>query len=190
MTLSPLRAGATMLAAAAAVLPAVAAATPAVIVTGTFDGSWNGTAFAAQAFTFRGAYDPAAVQEVFDEVQHPLTRLDIVSGGTTWRATEPVMFFLSPGVPLAGFVDADATRGFLRFDGAAGNAFYTDDLTAPLATTGGALSLTDGRGIAMRFADVPEPATWTLMILGFASAGAALRRRGRGGAAVRFAPAA
>ena len=52
--------------------------------------------------------------------------------------------------------------------------FYIDNLTIGQSTAGAQTALTGG---ILSFTPVPEPATWALMLLGFAGVGAAMRRQ-------------
>ncbi len=92
---------------------------------------------------------------------------------------------------VAGIVDATSTASSLdiftvNYFGSTGHL----DLASPLTDAGGSISLTSGsfQGnlragqfiTAPITAAVPEPATWALMIGGFALAGAAMRRQRNG----------
>lgn len=85
--------------------------------------------------------------------------------------------------------DADEPTLFVSLSGA---QLYSGGEATPLLSKG-TFALTDADGVpgySLRVADVgavvPEPATWALMILGFAAAGGAMRRRTRR-ATIRFA---
>lgn len=155
-----------------------------IVLTGTFDGSLAGKTFSKQAVTFTGLSDTTGTEEVFDELHHPLSSLTAAWGGKTYKLNEATIFFVAPLSDLAGIVDPDASKGLVRFDYGAGNAFYTDDMTQAFTTSGGALLLRAGSGIRLAGLSlpattpaVPEPATWAMLLLGFAVTGTALRRR-------------
>lgn len=170
----------TMLAAPLAAAPAHAVSMMRLSVSGTFegfDGPSVASRFTGRAMTFDGLFDQEAVTEVFGELRHPLTSLTVTAGGVTREFETPTMFFLNPGDLLAGIVSVDGQFGLLRFDLDGRNSFYTDDLTAAFAVTGGALQLTGASAIRYTIAAVPEPATWALSIGGFLLVGWTLRRR-------------
>ena len=83
-----------------------------------------------------------------------------------------------------------ATLGVLRSGPGVTNASNTFNVTiAPEYLTqvetelAPSLALADGGNLAIETGVVPEPSTWALMIAGFGSAGAMLRRRRRAAAA-------
>jgi hypothetical protein len=60
-----------------------------------------------------------------------------------------------------------------------GTSFYfVQDISTPVdVSSGGSFVIDDPQYTLTGFANVPEPATWAMMIAGFAMAGAAIRRR-------------
>lgn len=166
---------------AIAPLDAAAAAMP-ISITGTFDGTFDGRSFTGSSLTFVGTAEDDAPEDVFDEFHYRLASLSVTMNGTEHRVTEAAMFFFAPLSRLAGIADPDATKGLVRFDYSAGNRFHTDGQTQPFMTSGGYLLLSAGTNIALTGASVaavPEPGSWALMMLGFATIGFAQRRRGR-----------
>ncbi len=157
----------------------------AYTVTGSFGGSVDGTTFAGQRLTFRGVGDTGDAQDIFDEIHQPLNSLSIVGLGARYDVTEATTFFLSPGASFAGIVDGDGATGLLRFAydpanpmTAAPVTFFTDALTRGFATSGGAFLIATGSDMSFSVGGaVPEPATWAAMVIGFAVAGSALRRK-------------
>lgn len=171
-----------------AVSPLVAhpAAAADIMIAGTFDGSLGSQSFAAQAMSFHGSTVADDPDEVFDELQYALSSLTVTLQGTNYIVTEPTMFFFAPSSSLAGIVDLDASKGLIRFDYGRNNAVLVDALTQSFATDHGTLSI--GVGTGVRFSGVnlpggagavPEPATWAMMLIGFAAAGTVLGRRTR-----------
>lgn len=174
----------TMLAAALIALlsfgtPAAAAAIN-LSITGRFDGSFDGRSFTDHSLSFVGTSESDTPDEVFGEYQYRLTSLSVTLDGAEHQVTEAAMFFVAPLSHLAGIVDPDATKGFVRFDYSSDNRFYTDAQTQPFSTSGGLLLLQAGTNIALSgvsVAPVPEPGTWAMMIVGFALVGVATRKR-------------
>jgi len=82
---------------------------------------------------------------------------------------------LSDGSTVSGDFDGNAGAGFLGF---VGDGIVSATLSSDVGFAFGDFYVTAGTGA------VPEPATWAMMIGGFALAGAAMRRRS---AAVRYA---
>lgn len=101
--------------------------------------------------------------------------------GVTDGAAYLDFFSADNGGGLA-IADADGPAQFVSLSGA---QLYSGGEAAPLLSKG-VFSLTDAdgtTGYSLRVADlgavVPEPATWALMILGFAAIGGAMRGRFR-----------
>ncbi len=98
----------------------------------------------------------------------PVTLLQIFSGGTQTTAGTTLVTS-SPGTQL-------------NYGTLTANTWYTFQYTANMASGGGNIS-----GTASIYAAVPEPATWGLMLIGFAGIGMAMRRRRRGTALAQIA---
>jgi hypothetical protein len=92
---------------------------------------------------------------------------------------------------LAGFVTPTASEG-VAFSASAFSTYVLGDALAatasdlqaflPLQTAFGQLNVTGATGLLLTAAPLsaaPEPATWALAIVGFATMGGALRRRRR-----------
>ncbi len=158
------------------------AAALTVSLTGSFDGSLAGRSFSGSALTFTGTADSDVADDVFGESHYALDTLTVTMNGMDYTITEPVMFFIAPDSTLAGFADPDAARSLVSFDYAAANAFY-GAFAGAFSSSGGALAITGARSLALSGVDlpgaaaVPEPASWALMLAGFAIVGGTLRRR-------------
>ncbi len=159
------------------------AATFDITITGIFDGSLAGLDFSGRSLALTGTTDSDDTDEVFDEIQHPLSSLTVRLDGTEYRVTDAAIFFVSSLSGLAGIVDPDASRGLVRFDFNRNNAVIVDDLVQPFATSGGALRIGTGSGVAVRGVTlptaapaVPEPSSWTMMLLGFMLTGVVVRK--------------
>jgi hypothetical protein len=125
-----------------------------------------------------------------------------VYNATTGAFTDTFDFFLPTGSLGSSVTSSDTTNALVftgvTFNGVSGMIGPTPaglpsaGITAQLVTKGATqeLILTGTGGAAASFGgtanfspssvSVPEPASWTLMIVGFGSAGALLRRRRRG----------
>ena len=85
-------------------------------------------------------------------------------------------FTLNPGVILAFFA-VKAGNDFILYQYTGQDSFTTDGLQSGKSTTPPGLSHVLFFGSVV---PVPEPATWAMMLLGFAAIGAAVRRRRSG----------
>lgn len=187
---------------AAALSAAVpSAATPITFTTSvTGSGTIGGQAFTDRLITLAGVGDTSDQSGFFfpGDYQIPgVTASLSVAGLGTFGVTDALRLFVNQGVPDVGVTDLTADDALL-FTTSAAAASY--DLTTSIGsitgapvylapyssvgTSGGAFTLAGVSGAATFQAEigagaVPEPATWGMMILGFAVLGSALRGRRR-----------
>lgn len=174
---------------------APAAANAAEIIytfTGDFAGTLNGDPFATSAI-FTGLGDTDTLSTVGLTSYVNLSSLSAFAGGVTYNISTTTQFYLNGG-NYAGLFFGSAGNGGGAFSGTGpGLAGY--DATSSLATTPltayftGPVSFQTDKGAVQLSsfsngtfgstvsAAVPEPATWAMMLLGFAAVGFAMRRR-------------
>jgi hypothetical protein len=93
-----------------------------------------------------------------------------VSTNVLGAAFAPLGFTFGQGDRVAFDISGLTNQGFFTIN----DQFYTVDQLTGVATSIGALGVSGITGIT---ANIPEPATWAMMIAGFGMAGAATRKR-------------
>lgn len=128
---------------------------------------------------------------VFFNFDNPFDSLGGISGSTTGFYT------LSLGGPCGAFAGGCGSVNFNPFTftfGPNNSGSFKLDLSDAVFTTPGSANvsatftlLSEPKGSSIPTAAVPEPATWAMMILGFAVVGGSMRRRQEPTVRVRFA---
>jgi hypothetical protein len=183
----------------------MATTAPAALVTYTFSGlgsgELGGTAFADKAFDIvligdtDLVVDPFATGQVFEisPLQSARVAIDgfgdsvVISSTRLGLNRSANVFFLGPifGPDYLDLSVSDAQETAFTFAapyGPVGGAANTFGQFTGVATTQGALSFSSVSEVSFAAttgpaAPIPEPVAWTLMIVGFGAAGAAMRRR-------------
>jgi PEP-CTERM motif len=160
-------------------------------ITGIASGTIGTTVFSNTPLRFIGAGDSLTAIPV--DVGVTLIPLEAVSvrlaGAGAFDAVDAFFFFVNQGIPGAGFInvligdvfDFDAPE-FASYDGtsAIGPLSGATSFLAPFNTSSGLLSIdsiVDSKFLAVLGADVPEPATIALALVGVLGAGLARGRR-------------
>jgi hypothetical protein len=177
---------AALLATSAFVAPAQAAVMTYTL-SGQFAGTINGQAFDTNA-VFTGIGDTNSIVNGGYYSAIRLSSLTAIAGGVTYTLLGTFNLFNNPGANVAGF-QFSTNSDFLDFQSPA-FANWTPSKT--LSATGvtqfaltsfntdkGSVSLSRMSNATFSAAAgaVPEPATWGMMIVGFAAVGAAMRRK-------------
>ena len=170
---------------------ALVAAAPAVATPITY--SVTGTDSTGVNFSITGTGDTASVFGFFGDVAAvptvALTSNTITSGANSGSILGSLYFFNNLSFSTAGFnlgLDGDlldfssATFGPYDAVSAVGPVSVSPVYGDSIATSFGSINL--GNASNLRFqavlqGSVPEPATWSMMLLGFGGMGVALRRR-------------
>jgi hypothetical protein len=100
-----------------------------------------------------------------------------ITGLSTYAGADNLLYASQPYVDFGGISVTTNTGGAFNF-GLGGNGLYGLILNNSVNNPGGGVDYPTGStNISWTVTQVPEPATWALMIIGFAGLGAALRRR-------------
>lgn len=144
-----------------------------------------GVAFGAGAMMAAGCagatvlvatYTDASSTETWKQDSNP-TPTTFTAGAGTTIAVWDAAWTLDPG-PAVTYANASYGGGFSGSFGAAfGSQIYTGSEAAPVFAVGRYAGLSDGSGgssgvLTLSAAAVPEPATWAMMLAGFAGLGA------------------
>lgn len=183
-----------IVAAALATLAGLAPAAAAPItytLAGTIAGTLDGGEFGGTA-VFTGVGDTSTLVTGGTFVVVTLSSLKLVSGGVSYTVITPSEFFANVN-GVSGFSSSE-TFDFLDFS-APELASYTAvtslaetpvtlDFTTSFVTDRGEIDLASATDLVFSasVAAVPEPATWSLMVTGFAVTGVGVRRRRRAAA--------
>ncbi len=171
---------------ATAALAPVAAAPITYTLSGDFAGTLGGQAFNTSA-VFTGVGDTNTLFDGGYYKSVTLTSLTAFAGGVTYTVTDPTRFFANPN-SISGFSLASGAD-FLDFSAptlatyGASTSFpatpVTFNYTSSFNTDFGQVVLSSATNLVFSATGgtVPEPATWALMIGGFAMTGFAARRR-------------
>jgi hypothetical protein len=179
-----------LLAAASALSAPASAALLTYTETADVSGSLNGVGFTDNVLTLTASGDTSSVSggPSFFFLSVPLTFT--LSGGGSGTFSDETGLIDNQAVPTAGFGDFTTDLAILDTFSA---VFAAYDLRAPVgpvsggaiynsgssfATSAGPLIIESISGDATFTATIPEPATWTMMALGFAALGLMGYRRG------------
>lgn len=196
ITIRPAKALAAVLLSTSVIAPASAAS---VIYTldGTFFGTFPTSVVTAARFTGMGDTDKAYLDNYGGTVV-PLTSLTAVADGVSYKFTTPVDFFVNANNSFGGLAKFDGqelSTSLVRFFGSTPGGlkgpdgtstvaptsalFVTDSYTRSFETDRGRLNVFFARDLVFSSAvsAVPEPGTWTMMLVGFGFVGALMRRR-------------
>jgi hypothetical protein len=188
-------------AAALAILPSAPASAARIVYTfaGTFSGTADGRTFTGQEVVFNAVGDTATARTGADDV----TMVDVstmtasMGGVVVFSLAEPTIFGFDATNGNGGILDRMLGRQYSAFgapalagyDAVSSFAGVVTNLTigtngGPFASSNGPSTITDITNL--RFSAVvaandavPEPATWGLMLAGFALVGTGLRVRRR-----------
>jgi hypothetical protein len=153
------------------------------------NGSLNGVGFADSLLTLTATGDTSSIVggAGFFFLDLPVTFT--LSGGASGTFTDETAVVDNQNIPVAGFGDFTRDLTILYTDN---SAFATYDLSTPIGPVGGGAELNPGvsfattagpliigsiNGDSTFTASIPEPGTWTTMLLGFAALSLAGYRR-------------
>jgi hypothetical protein len=179
-----------LLAATSALSTQASAALITYTETADMSGSLDGVGFADNVITLTASGDTSSIVggPSFFFLHAPLTFA--LSGGGSGTFADDTIVISNQLVTLAGFGDLTTDQAILDTSNSAFGAYDLSTAIGPVsgggvfnpgisfATSAGPLIIGSLSGDATFSATIPEPATWAMMLLGFATLSLAGRRRG------------